>query len=750
MLSGYFENCYGIKQFTLPNINFKKCNKAIIYAPNGVMKTSLAKVFEDISKGTATSDRIFKDAVSRYSITYYASHYEYSSSGGNAISQSDNIYVINSFADKFEFSKETVSTLLADEGTRNQYNVLMGKLNDIITEILNKLREITGLTKPQIKIKLIEDLGLQATADWPDIMEAIRQIENKNYEFLDEVLYSELFNDKTMAVYENQDFKRHITEYIDNLDNLLRNSSLLNTHFTERSAEELSKSFTNHNLFEAQHKILLRNGRQVNNLAEWKELVQQELDQLYQTPTLAKKFEKLKKLFSKNAESVKVREIIVAHREIIPLLRDIATLKKQTWRNCFERLERPFMEYYKIIADFKEEIHNLYEKASAQSERWVEVVSEFNRRFRVPFTVKITNKSNFVLKDEAPNIEFEYTRGTGDSKESTVLHKEDLMVSLSMGERRALYLLYILFDLERIRKQAREGGGQYLIIADDISDSFDYKNKYAIIEYLCDLAETKGIDLLMLTHNFDFFRTVKYRCGVSRENCYIAQRNDEGIISITEFKYQKDFFKNVIRSSIQNGDLDSEFKKKCLIASIPFYRNLAEYSGRNDDYEKLTCCLHYKTAPLDTSRLMVSDIWGVISQFLENETLKSGDEPYLQLLQDLAINILKDNDEVSLENKLVISIAARIEIEKFMKAKIIEHEGTCPDAENNQTREWFNKSKQYLTDNEKEIIEEINLITPESIHLNSFMYEPLIDISSWNLIEVYRKALALRASSQDS
>jgi len=90
-----------------------------------------------------------------------------------------------------------------------------------------------------------------------------------------------------MAVYENQDFKRHITEYIDNLDNLLRNSSLLNTHFTERSAEELSKSFTNHNLFEAQHKILLRNGRQVNNLAEWKELVQQELDQLYQTPTLA-------------------------------------------------------------------------------------------------------------------------------------------------------------------------------------------------------------------------------------------------------------------------------------------------------------------------------------------------------------------------------------------------------------------------------------------------------------------------------
>ncbi|MDD3744557.1 MAG: hypothetical protein PHX54_13110, partial [Lentimicrobiaceae bacterium] len=141
MLSGYFENCYGIKRFSLPEINFKECNKAIIYAPNGVMKTSLAKVFEDISKGTATSDRIYKNAETRYSITYYASHYEYSSSSGKDIPQSNNIYVINSFADKFEFSKETVGTLLADEGTRNQYNVLMGKLNDIISEILNKLRE---------------------------------------------------------------------------------------------------------------------------------------------------------------------------------------------------------------------------------------------------------------------------------------------------------------------------------------------------------------------------------------------------------------------------------------------------------------------------------------------------------------------------------------------------------------------------------------------------------------------------------
>lgn len=697
MLSGYFENCYGIKRFELPDISFNPCNKAIIYAPNGVIKTSFSKVFEDISKGTATFDRIFLDAVSRYSVTHYASQYEYSSIARDVVPHSDNIYVINSFADKFEFSKDTVGTLLADEGTRNRYNVLMGQFSDTITEIVNKLREITGLTKPQIKITLINDLNLQTTADWPDIIETIGQIENQNYGFLNNVLYSELFNEKAMIVYNNVDFRRSIAEYIDNLQNLLQGNPLLSTHFTERSAEELSKSLASYNLFEAQHKILLRDGTQVSNLDEWNTLVQQQLDELYQTPALA----------------------------------------------------RTFAEYHETVTAYKHGIRTLYELASAQSARWEEVVNEFNQRFRVPFTVTITNKSNYILKDEAPNIEFKYTRGTGENEESTYLNKDDLMVFLSMGERRALYLLYILFDLERIRKQASEGGGQYLIIADDISDSFDYKNKYAIIEYLSDLAGTQGIDLLILTHNFDFYRTVMFRCNVRRQNCYIAQINTESIVSIAEFRYQRDFFKNVILASIQDGNINNEEKKKCLIASIPFYRNLTEYSGSSNDFLKLTCCLHYKTTPFNTAQLMVSDIWGVVRQFIDNTALISADEPYIRLLQSLATSILQDNDEVSLENKLVLSIAARIEIERFMKSKIIEHEGTCSDATDNQTRDWFNRAKQHLTIQEKEVIEEINLVTPESIHLNAFMYEPLIDVSSWNLKELYRMAIALHSAGQN-
>ena len=747
MLSGRFSNCYGIKEFTLTNIDFTRCNKAIIYAPNGVMKTSFSKVFEDIAHGKASSDRIFRDAITSYAITYYASQYNYTSaSPRNLPTATDKIYVVNSFADKFEFTKETVGTLLADETTRNEYNVLIEEFSGEVRQIEENLRQLTGLTKPKIKETLMSDLSLPAIADWPDIFEKLFELMPQYTEqaFFNDVNYNELFNDKALAIYQKPEFRQSIVAYIESLGALLASSSVLSRRFTDRSAEALSKAFSGNNLFEAQHKIQLRDGTTVDSLDEWNRIIEDQLQILYQTPELSTVFKNLKKLLTANSEGSRVRDIIVAHREIIPFLQDIPSLKIQVWLNCLTRLDRPFEDYYTRISGYTDRIRRLYEKASEQSARWQEVVSEFNRRFRVPFEVKINNKANVLLKDEAPNLSFTYSRGSGDSLQTTELAKDELMISLSMGEKRALYLLYILFDLERIRRQAVSGAGKFLIIADDIADSFDYKNKYAIIEYLNDLSQNNGIDLLMLTHNFDFYRTVKLRLDVKRPNCFIAQKNADGVISMTVFRYQKDFFKKVIKARIENGQIDTEEKKTLLIASIPFYRNLCEYSGKDDDYLKLTCFLHQKTSPLNTDTIMLSDLWSIVRGYLNNAAFCGSDELYCSALQRIATSIIGDTtDEVCLENKLLISIATRLTIEKFLKRKLLENGQPCVDSESNQTREWFKQAESYLTTSEKNVVEEVNLITPESIHLNAFMYEPLIDISSWTLKDLYQRAVAL-------
>ena len=88
-----FKNCYGLEDFTLQEIKFDAQNsKAIIYAPNGVMKSSFAKVLDDISRKKKTCDRIFNEKDSSYTVECYSSIY--SNTTKYKKNNQPNIYVI--------------------------------------------------------------------------------------------------------------------------------------------------------------------------------------------------------------------------------------------------------------------------------------------------------------------------------------------------------------------------------------------------------------------------------------------------------------------------------------------------------------------------------------------------------------------------------------------------------------------------------------------------------------------------------
>lgn len=53
-------NCYGIKKLE-KDFDFSKNDTNAIYAPNGVMKTSFAKTFKDLSLGLKPKDLIFPE-----------------------------------------------------------------------------------------------------------------------------------------------------------------------------------------------------------------------------------------------------------------------------------------------------------------------------------------------------------------------------------------------------------------------------------------------------------------------------------------------------------------------------------------------------------------------------------------------------------------------------------------------------------------------------------------------------------------
>ncbi|NMA73953.1 MAG: hypothetical protein GX963_07275, partial [Bacteroidales bacterium] len=56
----HLENCYGIRKLKT-NFCFSKKTTQLIYAPNGTMKTSLAKTFDDFSKQEQSKDLIYTD-----------------------------------------------------------------------------------------------------------------------------------------------------------------------------------------------------------------------------------------------------------------------------------------------------------------------------------------------------------------------------------------------------------------------------------------------------------------------------------------------------------------------------------------------------------------------------------------------------------------------------------------------------------------------------------------------------------------
>lgn len=542
MLSGSFENCYGIKKLELKEINFDKSNKAMIYAPNGVMKSSFSQVFDDISKGLKTVDRIFTPNVSSYKIKYHSDIFS-----NEHLSKNDKIFVVKSPEDSFEVSNETISTLLADKETKKRYDVLLKEFKEYIDGFVNEFCSSSGLSKTRVRSFLMEKLELEDKSDWTDIFLKLNDLnkEIKPIDKLASIKYTDVINDKTEEILKDEEFLQKVEEYVVVLEKLMDDNELLSKDFNDYNAEALGDSFDKNNLFAAKHTIVLKDGITIiDSLDKWKDALRKQLDKIYSNDELGRKFTKIKNKLNKNEQTRRLKQILQENMEIIEHLIDLNKLTKQFIVTYINKMDKNFDEYFNNTNLYAEEMKKIYEKADQQSERWKKIIEEFNLRFKVPFEVRIDNKANLLLKNEAPKLFFVYTRCKENPllREEAVLGKNELIVSLSRGEKRAMYLLYMLFDIEIIKDKAASGNEKYLIIVDDIADSFDYKNKYAIIEYLADISNSKNIDLLILTHNFDFYRTAYSRIDIERYNCFIVQKNEKEELEMEEFKYLNDYF----------------------------------------------------------------------------------------------------------------------------------------------------------------------------------------------------------------
>ena len=701
------EHCYGIRKLK-HNLDFKKRTYAI-YAPNGVMKTSFARPMLDLSKGEVPKDLAFPDRETTCQIFV-----------DEAPIDQKNIFVIESY--NADFKSEKISTLLANKELKQEYEVIHKDIDKAKLALNKKLKSLSGLTGRKDNI----EETISNVFDKP-FYDALFDIEENLKDHTDlpfnDISYQVVYNEKVLSFLETKDFKASLKNYIEKYDELIQNSPYLGKEFKFYHAEAVQKQLVSNNFFKGGHTVNLFDGFNKNECSSEDDLhaiLQAEKDKIFSDSDLKKKFDEISDKLS-NKELKEFRDYLLEHQELLPELTNLTKLSKQLWLAYFDDQRTLFIDLIDKYRAGQEKIKALLDRARTEKTVWEDVIRIFNSRFsHLPFQVKIKNKEDVILKSEVETIEFSFQDSTGQRKFDS---KDELLKILSTGERRALYILNIMFEMEARKKE----DGYTLFIVDDIADSFDYKNKYAIVEYLKHISDVDKFYMIILTHNFDFLRTIESRTVAPTHQCLMAVKYD------TDIKLER-FSRSYIRNPFEKwkSDLNNDIN---LIASIPFVRNVIEYTqGINDDYNAITSLLHYKE---ETPSLTIKTLKQIYCKTFTNINFPSDKDTknILDLIFETADSCLSASEGINLENKIVLSIATRLRAEKFMISKISDQSIIKSDQTwilMTRYEQEYNNEKEFI-----EILKRVVLITPANIHINAFMYEPILDMGDRDLRDLY-------------
>lgn len=731
-------NCFGIQKMEL-DVDFASNNVAIIYASNGTMKSSLAKTFECIRDGKEIKERVYLSD-SSYSIV----------NEDETDILPESIIVVNPFN---ENTFENQGRLMANVELRKKYLSIHKKIDEKKNYLYNELKTLLGYSSRSsfdVESALLEDWN----SDKDNLFLCMEKIMKMIYDSdmmcslkEEEIDYNKLFNDKVVNIFSSANTSELIDEYEKKYSELVEHSQYMQKGVIDHNNyAEISKSLSDNGFFNANNEIKLnqKDGSysvMIKSQHELDDLINKEKEQILNTKELKDLFEKINKLIIKNKETQAFNDFIQNHPEIILEYKEIQKFKKKIWIKVFTKLE---FELKDLLSDYKKaqnDLLDLRNLAKQETTDWNKALGLFKERFFVPFEIQADNQEDVILNLDMPTFKYIFS----DNRGNKVVTKDNLLEVLSTGEKRAYYILNFIFQVLVAKKEGRE----CLIILDDVSDSFDYKNKHAIIEYISDISNyvdengNKIFKVLLLTHNFDFYRTVASRLTKFR-NSYIAFK-DKGIIKFEKGYYTKNIF-NYYKECIIKDDHDN-----LIVAAIPFVRNLIEYTaGKTDvDYLCLTSLLHFKN---DTKVITLKDIQQIYKKhWFVNDSINFAEgrefDPIYPVIFTEADKI--DNTEkINIENKLILSIAIRLKAEEYMINQIIGNVDGGLDIINeiysnsNQSARLIKEYKLYMNDN-LDIIEQVSMIIPENIHLNSFMFEPILDMSLLHLYELYQKVKAL-------
>lgn len=691
--------CHGINKF---NYIFNLKNDYLIYAPNGTMKTSFSKTLMEYKECVDSSDVYFPNRTSIRNINI----------------EDDNQLDVNSLViidgNDYEIENEKITSLLVNPSLKKEYDQVYSSLEKSYKDINKKIKSHSGVELQTVLFDLkISNLN--------DIQNDYLISDNAIEKFKD-IKYNKLFTDDNLKILEQKDVVASVENYIKTCNDMIKNNDIfVKDIFELYNLKAIIKNLNSNNYFEAGHLLKFKSISDKEKFYDYDEkTIKNLINDLEEQLNKDEYIKKANEVLTGKIKSQELNILLSKNQWIIPMIKDLNALKKAYWHYILStnNIKIAIEDYINNYNTNKEIIKELINKTNdlENYKKWNNAINEFNNKFiNMPFELEVNNISDVILKNSACSLiyKFKDKENINDNVDKNLLKN-----NLSKGERKAFNILNLIFEIQ----YRKENNIETIFILDDIADSFDYKNKYAIIELLKELNDNKLFHLIILTHNFDFYRACANRLHIKT----LSVLKDKEI-NLIDFHFKKNVF-----ASFKERINESNY----FIVSIPFVRNIIEMTvGNNDnDYLLLTSCLHYKK---NTECIAISHINNIFKNHI-NTNSNVIDSKYIDLLFNEADAIRKGPTEIELHNKLILSIAIRLLFEKKLCTKINDW-NILDNFTGNQTYELIDYcvNNNLLTDEEKNISEKVRIMVSENIHVNAFMYEPIIDMNDDELINLY-------------
>jgi len=721
------KNCYGIvsldHEFDFDSSNSRGKAYAI-YAPNGLMKTSFSRTFDALAKGDVPKEERY-NRISTHVIE----------SDGNAISN-ESFYVLKSEID-ISSDSPAITNILVNPENKARYDELLVDLDKLKKNLTRSLQKVSKVKQTDIEQFILRDWN---KSDFQNCIAII--VQDLIVDDLSPYEYNTIFDPKAIEVLKSQEFISKASEFNERYQELFNQSGSIYQKgvFNPAKADTSFTTLEKQGFFAGGHRVHLRGDSDSID----KEALDLKLQAIHAKIDGDEELKRLRTSLAKNAQAQALAELIegLSSTHVEFLLEKLqpanqAQFRKDLWSYYIQN-NTDATAYLGAYALSKDEIEQIEADAAMAAPRWTKAVELFNDRFLdMPFKLSVANQAQAVLGKEKAKLKFTFKDGA-----DTVEWSRSEIKTLSQGEKRALYLLNFIFEVEA-RKIANQ---ETLFIIDDVADSFDYKNKHAIVQYLRDLSNNPDFYQIILTHNFDFFRTLANSNFVSYKRCLMANRNVGGI-TLEKAEGINNYFIGKWKNNVLNNDC-------ILCATIPFTRNLIEYTkGDTDpDYMTLTSLLHWKD---DTDQITVGNYLGIYNQLFGSSYSSEDTRPVKGLLFDKANEICArtTHDGLNLEDKVLLSMTIRLQTEVFLTNELRRIKGDesywCQSM-----NQFGNLMKEYtaLVPSAPAIrtLEKISITVSSNIHLNSFMYEPILDLTIDHLISLYNEVLGLNPGSADA